>query len=68
MDTQPEPTRQAVRLRGRSYVAFVFAPAVPIEDTIRLAEKARLLVLERGDVGGLFKGAFCVGDNLVQIH
>ncbi len=30
MDTQPEPTRQAVRLRGRSYVAFVFAPAVPI--------------------------------------
>jgi septum site-determining protein MinC len=32
MDTQPEPTRQAVRLRGRSYVAFVFAPAVPIID------------------------------------
>src|SRR5215470_8980028 len=30
MDTQPEPTRQAVRLRGRSYVAFVFAPTVPI--------------------------------------
>jgi septum site-determining protein MinC len=30
MDNQPEPTRQAVRLRGRSYVAFVFAPAVPI--------------------------------------
>jgi septum site-determining protein MinC len=30
MDTQPEPTRQAVRLRGRSYVAFVFAPVVPI--------------------------------------
>jgi septum site-determining protein MinC len=32
MDTQSEPTRQAVRLRGRSYVAFVFAPAVPIVD------------------------------------
>ena len=33
MDTQAEPiTRQAVRLRGRSYVAFVFAPAVPIVD------------------------------------
>ena len=32
MDTQPEPARQAVRLRGRSYVAFVFAPAVPIMD------------------------------------
>ena len=32
MDIQSEPTRQAVRLRGRSYVAFVFAPAVPIVD------------------------------------
>jgi len=30
MDTQAEPTRPAVRLRGRSYVAFVFAPSVPI--------------------------------------
>jgi len=32
MDTQAEPSRQAFRLRGRSYVAFVFAPAVPIVD------------------------------------
>src|SRR5215471_14495055 len=32
LDTQSEPTRQQVRLRGRSYVAFVFAPAVPIVD------------------------------------
>jgi septum site-determining protein MinC len=37
MNTQPEPTpseptRQPVRLRGRSYVAFVFAPTVPIVD------------------------------------
>ena len=32
MDTQSEPTRQQVRLRGRSYVAFVFAPSVPIVD------------------------------------
>ena len=31
-DTQSEPTRQQVRLRGRSYVAFVFAPTVPIVD------------------------------------
>jgi septum site-determining protein MinC len=31
-DTQSEPTRQQVRLRGRSYVAFVFAPSVPIVD------------------------------------
>lgn len=32
LDTQSEPTRQQVRLRGRSYVAFVFAPSVPIVD------------------------------------
>lgn len=32
MDIQSEPTRQQVRLRGRSYVAFVFAPSVPIVD------------------------------------
>src|ERR1700744_1048121 len=31
-DAQSEPTRQQVRLRGRSYVAFVFAPTVPIVD------------------------------------
>jgi len=30
MDTEAGPARQAVRLRGRSYVAFVFAPVVPI--------------------------------------
>ena len=30
MDSSVEPTRQLLRLRGRSYVAFVFAPAVPI--------------------------------------
>src|ERR1700761_3596815 len=29
-DTEAEPTRQQIRLRGRSYVAFVFAPTVPI--------------------------------------
>jgi len=32
MDTQSEPVRPALRLRGRSYVAFVFAPVVPIVD------------------------------------
>jgi septum site-determining protein MinC len=32
LDTESEPTRQQVRLRGRSYVAFVFAPTVPIVD------------------------------------
>ena len=32
MDASAEPTPQSVRLRGRSYVAFVFAPAVPIID------------------------------------
>jgi septum site-determining protein MinC len=32
MDQSSEPTRQQVRLRGRSFVAFVFAPVVPIVD------------------------------------
>jgi septum site-determining protein MinC len=30
MDAIVEPTRQLVRLRGRSYLAFVFSPVVPI--------------------------------------
>jgi septum site-determining protein MinC len=30
MDAIAPPTRQLVRMRGRSYVAFVFSPAVPI--------------------------------------
>src|ERR1700746_2897710 len=30
MEQSVEATRQLVRLRGRSYVAFVFAPVVPI--------------------------------------
>ena len=30
MDVRAESTRQLVRLRGRSYVAFVFSPVVPI--------------------------------------
>src|SRR5712672_3137487 len=30
MDASAAPTRQLVRMRGRSYVAFVFCPAVPI--------------------------------------
>ena len=30
MDAIAEPTRQLVRLRGRSYVAFVFCPVVPV--------------------------------------
>ena len=32
LDPKSELTRQPVRLRGRSYVAFVFAPSVPIVD------------------------------------
>ena len=31
-DTEREPKSQQVRLRGRSYVAFVFKPVVPIVD------------------------------------
>ena len=30
MDANIEPPRQLVRLRGRSYLAFVFAPVVPV--------------------------------------
>src|ERR1700682_255036 len=30
MGASTAPTRQLVRMRGRSYVAFVFCPAVPI--------------------------------------
>src|SRR6267143_2336881 len=30
MDASAAPTRQLVRMRGRSYVAFVFSPTVPI--------------------------------------
>src|SRR3981189_2050185 len=30
MEARAEPTRELVRLRGRSYVAFVFCPFVPI--------------------------------------
>jgi septum site-determining protein MinC len=30
MDAIAKPTRQLVRMRGRSYVAFVFSPVVPI--------------------------------------
>jgi septum site-determining protein MinC len=32
MDVRAVPTRQLIRLRGRSYVAFVFSPVVPIVD------------------------------------
>lgn len=32
VDAAIEPTRQLVRLRGRSYLAFVFSPVVPIMD------------------------------------
>src|ERR1700751_5968423 len=32
MNVRADPTRQLVRSRGRSYVAFVFAPVVPIVD------------------------------------
>jgi septum site-determining protein MinC len=31
MDSSVAPARQLVRLRGRSYVAFVFSPVVPIQ-------------------------------------
>ncbi len=35
MEATAAPPRQLVRLRGRSYVAFVFAPAVPIVEWLQ---------------------------------
>jgi septum site-determining protein MinC len=35
MDAVVEPTRQLIRLRGRSYLAFVFSPAVPIMEWLQ---------------------------------
>jgi len=35
VDADIEPTRQLVRLRGRSYLAFVFSPVVPIVDWLK---------------------------------
>ncbi len=35
VDADVEPTRQLVRLRGRSYLAFVFCPVVPIIDWLK---------------------------------
>ncbi|MGO9547363.1 MAG: septum site-determining protein MinC [Rhodomicrobium sp.] len=35
MDSSIEPARQLVRLFGRSYVAFVFTPVVPIVDWLK---------------------------------
>ncbi len=35
VDAAVEPARQLVRLRGRSYLAFVFSPVVPIVDWLK---------------------------------
>lgn len=35
MEAVVKPQRQMVRLRGRSYVAFVFVPTVPIQDWLQ---------------------------------
>jgi septum site-determining protein MinC len=35
MDSKVDPQRQLVRLRGRSYVAFVFSPVTPIVDWLQ---------------------------------
>jgi septum site-determining protein MinC len=38
MDVNTEPTRQPIRFRGRSYVAFVFSPAAPIVNWLELLD------------------------------
>jgi septum site-determining protein MinC len=35
MNSSGEPARQLIRLLGRSYVAFVFSPAVPVVDWLK---------------------------------
>ncbi|MCK1713872.1 MULTISPECIES: septum site-determining protein MinC [unclassified Bradyrhizobium] len=35
MEAAARPQRQLVRLRGRSYVAFVFVPTVPVQDWLQ---------------------------------
>ena len=35
MEAAAKVQRQMVRLRGRSYVAFVFVPTVPIQDWLQ---------------------------------
>jgi septum site-determining protein MinC len=38
MEINAEPTRQPIRFRGRSYVAFVFSPAAPIVNWLELLD------------------------------
>jgi septum site-determining protein MinC len=38
MEINTEPTRQPIRFRGRSYVAFVFSPAAPIVNWLELLD------------------------------
>jgi septum site-determining protein MinC len=38
MDVNAEPTRQPIRFRGRSYVAFVFSPIVPVVSWLELLD------------------------------
>jgi septum site-determining protein MinC len=38
MDVNAQPTRQPIRFRGRSYVAFVFSPAAPIVNWLELLD------------------------------
>jgi septum site-determining protein MinC len=38
MDVNVEPTRQPIRFRGRSYVAFVFCPIVPIVNWLEVLD------------------------------
>jgi septum site-determining protein MinC len=38
MDINAEPTRQPIRFRGRSYVAFVFSPTAPIINWLELLD------------------------------
>ena len=57
------------RAFGLARVRIELAEALQqLGERSRLAEKACLLVFERSGVGGGFKSALRVGDNLVQVH
>ena len=38
MESSAEPARQLIRFRGRSYVAFVFSPAVPVAGWLEVVD------------------------------
>ena len=60
-----------VDARALSFARFGIELAQPLQqfgERARFAEKTRLLVFERGDVGGVFESALRIGNDLIQVH